>query len=304
MPVRTCGAELNGIIHGNARVRRTVVRRALPLLALLWLFQPATHLRAQSDTGTDVPDRFVIDAGGFNMFVSTDLSLNSADIRGTTVNLENDLNLPDIVQRGYVEVFLRLARRHQVSASYGRLDRTGSGMTLSRDINWGGVVYRAGVTAVGHMDTDVLSGAYRFALLKKPRFELGPSVGFGYVWLTAGITATTSTSGPGGTTIVRTVERDANENTPIGDVGGFANWWIARRLYVRTDLRYILIKPDNDEAATTQGRASLTWYPWRHLGFGGQYTYDKFRYTRSVLSTDLGGDYRYSGFQVLASAAF
>jgi hypothetical protein len=273
------------------------------LAASTLLLVSAAPLRAQSATATDVPDRFVVEAGGYNMFVSTDLTLNSARLGGSTVSLENDLNLPGTVRRGYVEGFWRIARRHQVSLNYGRLNRDGGGISLGRAINWGGVVYQAGVTATGRMDTDVLSGAYRLAVYKNSRFEVGPSLGFGYLWLTAGITAITSVAGPQANT-GSTLNQDAHENTPIGDVGGFANLWAATRVFVRSDLRYIIVNPSDSQASVTQGRASATWYPWRHLGFGGQYSYDKLRYDRSLLSSQLGGSYRYQGFQILASTAF
>jgi hypothetical protein len=37
---------------------------------------------------------------------------------------------------------------------------------------------------------------------------------------------------------------------------------------------------------------------------GLQYTYTKFRYEREILSSDLGGHLRYSGGQVVLTAAF
>jgi hypothetical protein len=64
-----------------------------------------------------------------------------------------------------------------------------------------------------------------------------------------------------------TIDREGNGDTPIGDIGGFVNWWAASRVYVRSDLRYIRIKPtDNTAESVTEGSASFTYYPWRHLG--------------------------------------
>jgi hypothetical protein len=276
---------------------------AVLVLSAVVLCVMAARVVAQSADETDVPERFVLDAGGFNMFVSTNLALNSKSIGGSAISFEDDLNLPATVQRGFVEAFYRVARRHQLSFGYGQLDRTGDGTRLTRDITWGGAVIRAGVSAAGHTDTKILSGAYRWALYKKPRLEFGPAVGFGYLWLTAGITATGGISTSQATTAA-TFAQEADESVPTGDLGGFANWWVTPRVLVRSDLRYILVKPSDSEASITQGRIGGTWYPWRHLGFGGQYTYDKLRYQRSVVSTDLGGSYRYQGFQILASTAF
>ena len=270
----------------------------------MWLFVPAASALAQPSSATDVPDRFVIEAGGFNMFVSTHLTLDAPPVAGTDINFENGLDLPGSVQRGYLEGFWRIARRHQVSLDYTRLSRTGDGIDLQRDLTWGGVTYHAGLSVAGHTKSDWVSGVYRLAAYKNPRFEFGPAVGFGYLWLTAGISGSAGVTAPQGNPTGSTLDREVTENTPTGDVGGFANWWVAPRVYVRGDLRYIVIKPSNSEAAVTQSRASVAWYPWRHLGFGGQYTYDKLRYDRNILSSQVGGFIRYQGVQVFASAAF
>jgi hypothetical protein len=73
---------------------------------------------------------------------------------------------------------------------------------------------------------------------------------------------------------------------------------------VRGDFRYIIVKPENAEASVTDGRAAVLYHPWRNVGVGLQYTYNKFRYDREILSTELGGRLRYSGGQVVVSAAF
>jgi hypothetical protein len=87
-------------------------------------------------------------------------------------------------------------------------------------------------------------------------------------------------------------------------IGGYLYWWPHRRLLVRGDLRYIIVKPENSEASISDGRAAVIYHPWRNIGIGLQYTYTKFRYDRDILSTELGGRLRYSGGQVVLSGAF
>jgi len=277
-------------------------RAVLLLMSVVWLLAPVSRARAQS--ATDVPDRFQIDAGGFNMFVSTNMVFNSLSLGGTTVNFEKDLNLPDTAQRGFVEGYWRLARRHQISVSYSRLNRTGSSVSLMHDINWGGNVFPAGATAQGELDSSFFSGTYRLAVYRNSSFEVGPAVGFGYLSLTAGINATFSVSGPQGKAVSTTLNPKTTETTPTGDIGGYANWWLSKRWYARGDFRYIIVKPENTTASITEGRGSLAWYPWTHFGIGGQYEYTKFRFDRTLLSTSLGGNYRYDGVQLLGVLAF
>jgi hypothetical protein len=157
------------------------------------------------------------------------------------------------------------------------------------------------VTAEAH--SSYLSGVYRFAAYKNDRFEIGPSLGIGYLSLDAGISGQgTATGAPG--TVTRPFDIAKSVGQPTGDLGGYLYWWAARRLLVRGDLRYIIVKPENSEASITDGRASVLYHPWRQVGLGLQYTYTKFRNDREILSTELGGRLRYSGIQVVISAAF
>ena len=58
------------------------------------------------------------------------------------------------------------------------------------------------------------------------------------------------------------------------------------------------------DASVTEGRASVTWYPWSQFGVGLQYSYTRLKYNRDLLITELGGEYQYDGVQILASIAF
>ena len=75
-------------------------------------------------------------------------------------------------------------------------------------------------------------------------------------------------------------------------------------MLLRGDYRYIIVKPEHSEASIVDARAGLVFHPWPRVGIGLQYVYTKFRYDRDILSTELGGSLRYSGGQIVLSAAF
>src|SRR4029077_982347 len=106
----------------------------------------------QSSSETDVPSRLVVEAGGFNMRFLMDLTLNTPLLDPTTVGFENDLGLPDTMNRGYVEAFWRVTRRNQLSLSYAAAMREGDPFTLTRSLNGGGVVHPIGARAAGRLD--------------------------------------------------------------------------------------------------------------------------------------------------------
>lgn len=265
-------------------------------------FLAASSARAQTAASSDVPDRYRLELGGFRIGADTNLTFNSGTGPSGPVDFEA-LNLPNIATRFYVEGFWRPWRRHQFSLSWYRNTRDGDTRTVGRDFTWGGVVIGAGATATARVSSSYLSGVYRFAAYKNDRFEIGPSVGLGYLSIDAGISGQVSAT-LGGTTVSRPFDVSKDLGQPTGDLGGYFYWWPARRLLVRGDMRYIVVKPEKSEASVTDGRAAAIYHPWRNFGIGLQYTYSKFRYDREALSTELGGSLRYSGGQVVISGAF
>ena len=278
-----------------------MMRAALLGTLALAFALPAGQVAAQ-ETDTDVPQRFSLEVGGFRATTQTNLRLNGAD-PGDDVNFERDLNLPGTSTQAYLEGFWRLGRRHQVSLNWTRIKRDGGTLTLDEDIQWGDDVFRVGAQVKGSTDTDFLSGVYRFAVYKNEKFEVGPSLGLGHIWITAGLTGQAGIAG-GEDEVIRDITVEGMASSITGDLGGYFYWWPGRRFLARGDFRYIAIGLDDADAAITEGRASLTWYPWSQVGIGAQYTYTKLRYDRDLLVTELGGVLQYDGLQILVSVAF
>ncbi len=265
-------------------------------------FVVASAALAQTPGYTDVPDRFRIEAGGFRIGSKTELSFDETGGGAQPVNFES-LDLPDTATRFYLEGFFRPWRRHLFSLSWYANNRDGDTRTLDRDITWGDHVIHAGASAATHVGSSYVSGVYRFAAYKNDRIEIGPSLGIGYLSVTAGIRGEGSASTPiGSVSAPFDISKSLGQIT--GDLGGYLYWWPARRFLVRGDLRYIVVKPGDSEAAVTDGRAAVLFHPLRNLGVGVQYVYTKFRYDRTLLSSELGGRIRYSGGQLVLSGTF
>jgi hypothetical protein len=267
---------------------------AVSLLAGPAFAQPTSH--------SDVPDRFRVEAGGFRIGADTDLTFSTSGGSQTPIDFES-LNVPESATRFYVEGFWRPSRRHEFSLSWYRNAREGDTRTVERDFTWGDRVINAGASVTGDVSSSYLSGVYRFAAYKNDRFEIGPSLGIGYLSMQAGIRGQGSVTGPTGT-VSQPFDVSKDLGQPTGDIEGYLYWWPLRRLLVRGDLRYIIVKPENSEASITDGRSAAIYHPWRNIGIGLQYTYTKFRYDRDILSQELGGRLRYSGGQLVISGAF
>jgi hypothetical protein len=259
---------------------------------------------AQSSSGTwnGLSDRFQIDTGYFRITADTALNYDGAGSSGD-VSFEKDLGLDAKVNTFWVDGTWRVGRRHQLKLAYTRLNRDRADYTIGRDFSWGGQTYNAGLSATTSTGTDILGGYYRFAIYRNERFEIGPSIGVGYLWLNADIRATGTVTGPGGSED-RTLDESASTGSITGAVGGYANGWLTKRLVTRADFLYIKVNPGDTSASVTDWRLGADYYFFRNAGVGVQYKYNKYTYDRGILVRDLGGEVTYKGFQVFLSFLF
>ncbi len=260
----------------------------------------ATPAFAQSSSGSwnGLPDRLQIDTGYYRLSSDTRLRFNGAPGSGD-VSFERDLGVDKDVNTFWVDGTWRVGRRHHLKLGFTRLNRDRKGFELERDFTWGGQTYKAGFTTTTSTGSDILGGYYRFALVRNDRYEIGPTVGIGYLWLNARIQATGTVSGQS-----RTLDESASTGSVTGALGGYADAWLTERLVARADFLYVKVKPGDSEASVTDWRLGADYYFTRNGGLGVQYKYDKYTYDRGVLVNQLGGEITYKGFQVFLSFLF
>ena len=165
-------------------------------LAAGLLASPASA-QSSSSTWNDLPDRFQVDAGYFKLQANTVLRFNSGG-EGSDVSFEKDLGQNQDTDTFWIDGTWRVGRRHQVKLSYTQFARDRADYTLQRGFTWGGQDFGVGLNASSETGSDLLGGYYRFAIVRNDRFEIGPSVGVGYLWLNARIRATGTVSWPRG----------------------------------------------------------------------------------------------------------
>jgi predicted porin len=266
-------------------------------LAMALLAAPA--FAQESSTWNGLPDRFQVDAGYFHLNADTVLRFQGSPGSAGDVDFERDLGVPEKADTFWVDATWRVGRRHQLKLGFTRLSRDRNEHTLTRDFVWGGQTYTAGLRTTSETSSEILGGYYRFAAVRKERFELGPALGVGYLWLNARIEATGTVGGAS-----RTLDRSASEGSVTGALGGYVNAWPARRMVVYGDFLYIKVKPENSDASVKDWRVGANYYFLRNLGLGVQYKYDRFSQHRDILSTKVGGDLTYKGFQAFVSFLF
>lgn len=253
---------------------------------------------AQTASWNGLDDRFQIDTGYFRLDAETQLRLNGAPGSGD-ISFEKDLGIAPEVDTFWVDSTWRVGRRHQLKLNYTKLDRDRAGFSLQRDFTWNGEDYRAGLTANTSTGTDILGGYYRFAAFRNERFEIGPTIGIGYLWLDARVQATGTVGG-----VSRSLDESASTGSVTGAVGGYASAWLAKRLVAHADFLYVKVTPGESEASVTDWRVGANYYFLRNAGLGVQYKYNQYSYDRGILVSKLGGEITYDGFQAFLTFLF
>jgi hypothetical protein len=273
------------------------------MLAAVLLSSPALAQSSSPGTWNGLPDRFQIDTGYFRLNANTLLRYNGPQGGSGEIDFEQDLGLPETVNTFWVDATWRVGRRHQLKLAVTRVSRDRPDFTLQRDFTWGGQTYNAGLSATTTSAESILGGYYRFAIFRNDRFEIGPTIGVGYLWIDARIKATGTVSGPGGSE-ARTLDEGTSTGSITGAVGGYAAAWLAKRLVVQGDYLYIKVKPENSEASVTDWRVAVDYYFSRSVGVGAQYKYNKYSYDRGILVSQLGGELTFDGGQLFLTFRF
>jgi hypothetical protein len=270
-------------------------------ILLACLASPALA-QSSGEEWSDLPDRFQVDAGYFGINAETDLRFSGRPGAGT-IDFERDLGVDPHADTFWLDATWRVGRRHQIKLGYTRLNRERDGFTLERTFGWGGQNFDAGLSASSTTGSDILAGYYRFAVVRNERFEIGPAVAVGELWVRAEIRATGTITGPGGIQVSRTLDEDASTSSITGALGAYASAWPAKRLVLRADFLYFKVHPENSEASITDWRVGADFYFFRNAGLGVQYKYNKYRYDRGQVAK-LGGEITYDGLQAFLSFLF
>ena len=270
----------------------------LALLATLAL--AAAPAQAQTTTGySDLPETFRLDGGGFRIAADTKLQYSLGGQPPTEVDFEEDTALPSNANTFWLDGTWRVGRRHQLSVNVTRSKRESEGRTLTRDITWGDQVFTVGRHVQSEDSATILTGYYRFAVLRNDRFEIGPTVGVGYLWMDATLRATPLEGEGGGDGVTASIGHDHRGRRRVLQCLAAPARGAARRPVVR--LRQAGERRRRPSPTAGSGSTGI---PGGRVGFGAQYKYYKYRYERGLLSTELGGSLKLQGGQAYVSFLF
>jgi hypothetical protein len=260
------------------------------LLASMILVTSAVFGQAAGDDYAYRTDKFYIDLGGFLTSVNTSASVNSEIYgRGTSVDFEKNLGLKDNPLVWRLDAGWRFTDRQQLAFSYYQINRNAS-KALTSDFNWGDYTFLAGSGAKASWDSNFYQLYWRIAFVQGAKGEFGGTAGISYLNQKASIAGWTTIRTQGASTAYYR-ERSNTLNAPIPVIGLFGVYQFTPKFYMKGDIQYLKVNVSGVDGAYTDARLVFDYYPWKNVGFGLGWYYDKYDVTANKSGFD--GDFTY-----------
>ena len=218
---------------------------------------------------------------------------------GTTIKLEDELDLNDRKGTPYLDFGMRLGENWRLEFEYYSLKREAT-KVLTRQIDWGDTTFPVGANVSSKFDSTIyrLTGGYSF--IKSQQAEAG--VGFG-LHITD---FTTQLSGQGTGVLTGTAfQREAHDAlVPLPTVGLYGSYVVSPVLIVRGRVDFLSLKYGDYDGRLVNWMAALDWRFSKNVGAGFGYRYVDYRV--EATKSDFTGEVKYTfkGPTIFINAGF
>jgi len=205
---------------------------------------------------------------------------------GTTINLEDELDLTDRKGTPYLGLGMRLGEAWRLEFEYYSLQRDAT-KTITRQIDWGDTTFPIGATLNTQFDSTIyrLTGGWSF--IKTPQAEAG--LGFG-LHITD---FTTQLSGQGTGPLGLGFQREAHDTlVPLPTVGLYGTYMATPQLALRGRVDYLSLNYEDYDGRLINWMAAFDWRFTKNFGAGVGYRYVDYKV--GVTKSDFNGEVKYT----------
>jgi hypothetical protein len=205
---------------------------------------------------------------------------------GTTVSLEDELDLSDRKGTPYLDLGMRLGENWRLEFEYYQLNRSAT-RTISRQIDWGDTSFPIGATLNTTFDSTIyrLTGGWSF--LKSQQAEAGLSFGLHITDFK------TQLSGQGVGPLGLAFQREAHDQlVPLPTVGLFGTYMATPQLALRGRVDYLSLKYQDYDGRLVNWMGAVDWRFTPNIGVGAGYRYVD--YQVGATKTNFNGEVRYT----------
>lgn len=248
----------------------------------------------------DVPwfvERFKIAAGFYEAVNNTNIQVgNNAGSIGSAIDFENDLGFDKKSSSFFSDIQWRATSRSRFVLSYYNLRRN-SNYTLRKSFEFGDHTYTVNADIYAHFNTEIYRFSYGYALISKPKYEIGLLIGTHIVGANAGLSLQSNI-------INSQINDDFGFTAPLPDFGIWGGYAFTNRLAFNGEFDYFAIQIKNINGKILGYNFELTYKALQNLNLTAGLSDLNFKIDAN--NDNLNGHFRWgnNGFSLKATYTF
>jgi len=276
---------------------KKIILCSLLLFVLIRVHAQDTTLKPTARVAPWFVERFKLTAGLFIPVNNTNVQVGvNGESNGTEIDFENDLGFNATVATFIGDFQWRASRRSRFDLSYFNVSRK-SDHTLDKEIIFGDSTYDVNTNVNAFFNTNIFRFSYGYALLEKPKFEVGLLIGAHIVGNKTGISVR------GEFTDIDAAS-DFNFTAPLPNFGIWGGYAFTDKLAINIEADYLAISIGDIRGSIMAYNATLSYriLPMLHAALG----YTGLNFKVDVEKEHLNGHLKwgYNGPSLTASYTF
>ncbi|SHH70959.1 hypothetical protein [Flavobacterium defluvii] len=209
--------------------------------------------------------RFKVTAGGFFPINNTEVEVNGTNGKiGTDIDFERDLGFQNNTVSFFGTFEWRASRRSRFNLEYFYLKRS-SEKTLEKTIEFKDHTYPVDARISAFMDNEMIRFAYGYAIISKPKYELGLLIGAHIMLADVGIQLQANTQ--------ELEYRDAvNFTAPLPDIGIWGEFVLGKKVGLYANVNYFALKIDDIDGRIISYNLSVLYNVYKNFSLTAGYT--------------------------------
>ena len=229
-------------------------------------------------------EKFKLSAGFFLPVNNTKIQVGAnGSAAGTDIDFQKDLGFGATVATFMANFQWRISRRSRVNLGYFNMNRSAT-HTLQKDITFDTTTYHINSSVNTYFNTAIYQFSYGYAIIEKPNYEVGLSIGAHTVGAKAGIALNGSTG-------TLSASNNFGFTAPLPDLGVWGGYALSDRFALALDFSYLSLTVDNIAGRIISYNIIFSYKLVRQLDLS--LAYSGLNFNVSTTRKDVTGDFRW-----------
>ncbi|WP_343694623.1 hypothetical protein [Flavobacterium sp.] len=209
--------------------------------------------------------RFKVTAGAFFPVNNTEIEVNGTNGNiGTDIDFEKDLGFQNNTVSFFGTFEWRASRRSRFNLEYFYLKRS-SEKTLQKEINFQDHTYPVDARVSAFMDNEMIRFAYGYAIVSKPKYELGLLIGAHVMLADVGMRLEANTQ-------ALEYHDNVDFTAPLPDIGIWGEFVLGRKVGLYANVNYFALKVNDIDGRIISYNLSVLYNVYKNFSLTAGYT--------------------------------